>query len=153
MKAYDNLGVSLDRLGNQQEALKNLKMAVELDETAGEPSELPYLDLAKFYHEHNDLARALNLAQKAAARNPRSEESLLELGLIYRARLEWKKALDVLLEANALNPNSAQTYYLLGRTYHALGDEVASRHAFESFDQHRQSSEESGLSGDVISSR
>jgi tetratricopeptide (TPR) repeat protein len=146
MKGYDNLGICLDRLGNPNAALKDLTMAVQLDDTEEQPSELPYLDLAKFYHAHNDLGRALELAQKAADRNPRSEESLLELGQIYRAQSEWKKALDVLLEAHKLNPHTAETYYLLGRTYHALGNEAASRQAFEDFTMYRRVSEQAAFS-------
>lgn len=137
MKAYDNLGISMDRLGDRQAALMNLKKAAELDEKSQMPSELPYLDLARFYHDDNDLGDALVLALKAVDRNPRSAEALMELGKIYRDQSRWQDAIDALTKALAVNPHSAESYFLLGVAYRAVGKRDASRKAIESYLQYR----------------
>jgi tetratricopeptide (TPR) repeat protein len=137
-KALENLGITLDRLGSSDEALRCLQRAVELDEHDDTHSEEPYLDLARHFRDHGNTAGALQLALKAAAINPRSEEALLQLALSYRVIQDWPHALAALEQAAKLDPCAAQTQYLLGRTYRSLGKIELSQQAFASFKRLRQ---------------
>jgi Flp pilus assembly protein TadD len=140
-KAFENLGITLDRLGSVDDALKCLNHAVELDEKNFLHSERPYLDLAHFYQVHGNTTAALPLALEAVNLNPRSEEALLQLALLYRANRNWQQALQALQKAEKLHPGAAETQYLLGRTYKALGDTHRSQQAFANFDRFRKLTE------------
>jgi tetratricopeptide (TPR) repeat protein len=137
MKAYDNLGITLDLLGDRTAALKNYLKAIELDERQGLPSELPYLDLAKSYHEQNDLAGAASFATKAISKNPRSDLAYFELARIYFDNAQWSEAVEALQKAIAIDQYSMQYYYLLGRTYRNLGKLDESKRAFENYSKYR----------------
>ena len=140
MKAFENLGIALERMGSTDEALVDLKRAVEMDQKDVLHSEEPYVELARFYQNHGNLAAALPLSLKAVDLNPRSEEALLRLALLYRAEEDWGHALDVLQKAEKLHPTGASTQYLLGRTYKAAGDIPRSQQAFSNFERLRKSS-------------
>jgi tetratricopeptide (TPR) repeat protein len=144
MKAYDNLGITMDMLGDRPAALRNYLNAIELDEKQGSASELPYLDLAKFYHEQNDLANAESFAKKALDKNPRSDLACYELARIDYDQSRWKKAVDVLQQAIALDPYSKEYYYLLGRTYQKLGNLEESKQAFDNYVKYQALSEKLG---------
>lgn len=141
MKAYDNLGITMDRLGNHPEALEDYQKALQLDEKQKLPSELPYLDLARFYHAQNNLEGALAYSRKALAVNAQSDQAFFELARIYRDTSKWSDAVDVLQKAIAINPYVAQYYYLLGRTYRSLGKLDESKRAFDNYEKYRGISE------------
>lgn len=132
-KAYENLGVTLDRLGDQKGAVSALKKAIELDKLQPAASEMPYLDLARVYHEANDLENARALALQALDRNPRSCDALIELAEIYRDQRRWPDALDALQKSIALDPDTARPYYLLGLTYRVQGRNTEAQKAFDEF--------------------
>ena len=133
MKAYENLGITLDRMGNGSAALTYYLKAIDLDEQQKLSSEYPYLELSKFYHDHNQIDLAECYALKALTRNPSSDQIYFELARNYREQSEWDKAADALTKAIAINPRAAQYYYLLGLTYHRLGEQRESRQAFANY--------------------
>jgi len=137
MKAYENLGITMDMLGDGPVALTYYLKAIDLDEKQGLPSELPYLDLSKFYHDHNEIDLAETFALKALHVNPRSDKSYFELARNYRERSEWKKAADALEKAIAINQYEPQYYFLLGRTYNRLGELQQSQKAFQNYLKYR----------------
>jgi tetratricopeptide (TPR) repeat protein len=137
MKAYDNLGITMDMLGDRPTAEKNYSKAIELDETEGSLSELPYLDLAKLYHEENDFAEAVSFATKALVKNPRSDLACYELARIYYDQAKWDDAVDALKKAIALDPSEMEYYYLLGRSYRKLGNMEESKQAFDNYLKYR----------------
>jgi tetratricopeptide (TPR) repeat protein len=141
MKAYDNLGITMERLGNRAEALTDYQKAIQLDEKQKVPSELPYLDLAKFYHAQNNLDNALLYVNKALALNMKSDQALFELARIYREGSKWTDAVNALQKAIAINPYVAQYYFLLGRTYRSLGELDESKRAFDNYEKYRDISE------------
>ena len=139
MKAHENLGITLDRMGDAPDALKEYLRAIELDEQQAKVSELPYLDLAKFYQEQNKLDLGLEYASKALERNSRSDDALYELALLYRERKEWDAAVAALDRAIGLNPREAQYYFLLGRTYSTLRRKKESQEAFSNYLRYKDS--------------
>ncbi len=139
MKAHENLGITLDRMSDAPGALKEYQRAIDLDEKQAKVSELPYLDLAKFYQEQNKNDLALECALKALDKNARSNDAFYELALLYRERQEWTAAVHALDRAIALNPREAQYYFLLGRTYAVLGRKKESQEAFASYLRYRNS--------------
>lgn len=137
MKAYENLGITMDMLGDEPAALTYYLKAIVLTEKQAVPSELPYLDLSRFYHNQNKIDLAERLALKALHINPRSDEAYFELARNYRERAEWNKAAEALTKAIAIDPYPAQYYFLLGRTYNMLGKQQESREAFANYLKYR----------------
>jgi tetratricopeptide (TPR) repeat protein len=137
MKAYENLGITMDMLGDRTAALTNYLKALELDERQNAISELPYLDLSKFYHDQNQIDLAESFALKALRINPRSDQSYFELARNYRERAEWNKAAEALTKAITINPRAAQYYFLLGQTYNRLGEREKSREALANYLKYR----------------
>jgi Flp pilus assembly protein TadD len=137
MKAYENLGITLDRMGDGPAALTYYLKAVELNEMQSAPSEFPYLDLSRYYHDHSQIDLAESFALKALRRNPGSDQGYFELARNYRARGEWSNAEQALLKAVAINPRAAEYYYLLGLTDQRLGKRQESREAFANYAKYR----------------
>lgn len=156
MKAHENLGITLDRMGDAPAALREYLLAIEFNEKQEKVSELPYLDLAKFYQEQNKIDLGIEYASKALEKNPKSGDALYELALLYRERKDWSAAAKALERALTLNPREAQYYFLLGRTYAALGRKKESDEAFASYMRYRQpagAEPQSGISepgGDTV---
>ena len=148
MKAHENLGITLDRMGDAPGALREYLRAIELNEKQANVSELPYLDLAKFYQERNKADLGIVYAEKALETNPKSGDALYELALLYRERKEWSAAANSLERAIVLNPREPQYYFLLGRTYATLGRKRESDEAFAKYLKYRQpAAGESGSGG------
>jgi tetratricopeptide (TPR) repeat protein len=141
MKAYDNLGIAMDMLGDGPGALKDYLKAIELDERQNSSSELPYLDLAKFYHEQNDFNNASRLAAEAIEKNPHSDLAYFELGRIDYDEDKWTDAVAALQKAIAIDQYSVEYYYLLGRAYRMLGNLEESKRAFDNYTKYRELSE------------
>ena len=147
MKAHENLGITLDRMSDAPGALAEYQRAIDLDERQTKISELPYLDLAKFYQEQNKSDLALHYALKALEKNSKSDDGYYELAVLRRERKEWEAAVGALDKAIALNPREAQYYFLLGRTYAALGRKSESQEAFATYERYRDSGLERSQSG------
>lgn len=137
MKSYENLGITMDMLGDEPAALTYYLKAIALNEKQAVPSELPYLDLSKLYHNQNKIDLAEDFALKALHINPHSDEAYFELARNYRERAEWGKAAEALTKAIAIDPYPAQYYFLLGRTYNMLGKQQQSREAFAKYLKYR----------------
>jgi tetratricopeptide (TPR) repeat protein len=137
MKAYDNLGITMDMLGDRPGALRNFLKAIVLVEQQNSSSELPYLDLAKFYHEQNDFSDASRLVTKAIERNPRSDLAYYELGRIDCDEGKWTDAVEALRKAITIDQYSVEYYYLLGRAYRKLGNMEESKRAFDNYLKYR----------------
>jgi tetratricopeptide (TPR) repeat protein len=137
MKAYENLGITMDMMGDGTAALTNYLKAVELDERQSVISELPYLDLSKFYHDQNQIDLSESFALKALQINPRSEQAYFELARNYRERAQWAKAKEMLMKAIAINPRAAQYYFLLAQTYNRLGEKEKSKEAVSNYLKYR----------------
>jgi tetratricopeptide (TPR) repeat protein len=130
IKAYMNLGITFEMLNDDVSALKNYRKAIEMEEQANTSSDLPYVELARFYHDHGQLDLSKDLLSKALQKNARSDRALYELARDERELSHWSAAADALEKAVALNPREPQYYFLLGRTYHEMGRAQESDEAF-----------------------
>jgi len=122
IKAYENLGLTMEALGDNAAALENYQKGVQLDDQQGLNSEWPYFDLAKCYSRLNNPSQALTYYQKALEKSPRLDQAYFEIGKAYRSRREWQHAAEALRRAIEINPGAAQYYYVLSYVYRKLGD-------------------------------
>ncbi len=131
VKAYDNLGLTMESLNDKAAALRNYNQAIALAEKQSLHSEWPYLDLARFYRSQHEPDLALTYARKAVDKNPRADQAYFEFAKIYRDCEEWELSVQFLHKAIAIDPHSGEYYYVLGQVDRKLGRMDESREALK----------------------
>lgn len=133
-KAYDNLGLCHEALGDKDEAVRNFLAAIALVETAEPQYDWPYANLANLLIDTNDLQRGYEAASKAASRNPRSARNFFLAGKALVRQEKFHQSLRWLERSNALDPSYAQPLYWLSRVYTRLGDVSKAKRALADFE-------------------
>lgn len=126
VKAYSNLGITMEALGDNAESLKNYSRAIELEEQQKHRSEWPYIYLSGFYNRQKNAAQALTYARKAIEVSPRSDAAHFEMAKAYRTQNELQKSADAARKAIAINAEVAEYYYVLGLVLRELGKQKES---------------------------
>ena len=109
-------------------ALKNFNKAIALDSNYVEA----WYQLARYYMETKEYARARVLLLRAIDLNPLHEKSQSRLGMAYYYLNNFDLATKAYQTALAINPADFNTRYNLGEVYYALGD---SAHAMIEFNK------------------
>ncbi|WP_318507302.1 tetratricopeptide repeat protein [Bacillus sp. T3] len=102
-----NLGYTYFLKGKNDDAIKQLKVALDLDKKNYDA----YLNLSIVYNDENRFDDALKAAQKTVEINPRDYKGQLQMGTIYRKLKMYKDSLEALNKANELMPRKYR-YYL-----------------------------------------
>lgn len=147
MKAYDNLALTLEAIGENAAAVENWQRAIQVCEQQGLKSEWPYINLAAFYNRQNDTQQALHFSQQAVQKNPESGEAYFQMARAYRSRQEWERAAEVLQKAVKLSPYSADYHYVLSTVYRKLGKAKESQEEEAAFRRLKQKREAAGMAG------
>ncbi len=140
VKAYSNLGITMEALGDSNEALHNYTRAVELNEKQAHRSEWPYIYLAAYYNRLKNAAQALGYARKSVDLNPQSDTAYFELAKAYRTQKELEKSAAAARRAIAINPQMPDYYYVLGLVLRELGNQKESTDALAKYAQLQQPS-------------
>ncbi len=127
-KAYDNLGLCHEALGETEKAIQHFLAAIQIVEAEHPDYDWPYANLASLLIDQGDLQRGYEAAGTAARRNPYSARNFY-LGGKALAGLERIEDARKWLERSArLDPAYTEPVYLLARIYGLLGeDELAKR--------------------------
>jgi len=135
MKAYDNLGLTMEGMGDDKAALVNYEKAFELMERQGRQSEWPYINVCAMYNRRNEPARALEYCQKAIAVNPKNDRASFEAARAYMAQQNWEQAAKALQSAIGNNPRYAKYHYVLSTVYRKTGKAAESKKEMETFQE------------------
>lgn len=133
MKAYDNLGLTLEVLGDNDAALRNYMIAQRLNEEQRLHSEWPCVDISAYFNLQEKPDQALDYARKAVATNPNAAMAYFEMAKAFRTKEQWNECVDYARKAIALNPRNSDFYYVLGIALRKLGDAKGSAAAMETF--------------------
>lgn len=106
-----NLGYTYFLKGDNEEAIKQLKVALDLDKNNYDA----YLNLSIVYSDDGQIDNALKAAEKCVEINPRDYKGLLQKGSIYRKLRMYKDSLKTLNKANDLMPGNTDIIYEIGR--------------------------------------
>ena len=120
-KAYDNLGLCYEALGNDQLALENYTKALELVRLDHPEYDGVYFNLAAFMLKQGKDQQAFDLAAEAAQRNPREPRNFMIAGKALLASGHDDAAVRWLTRAAAMDPSYADPHLLLARAYRRLG--------------------------------
>jgi Flp pilus assembly protein TadD len=130
VKGENNLGLALEALNRNDEAVRAYRTAISWQKDDLAPSEQPLLNLAILLLHRNQSAEAEQLpeeAAKIAAKEPRIHENLgqvdLRTGRVSDAVREFAAAV-------ALAPDNPRYHYLLGQAYRRDGDDQQAKREF-----------------------
>jgi tetratricopeptide (TPR) repeat protein len=113
-----NLGYSYHLNGKNEEAIKQLLMAIDLDKkNVG-----AYFNLGLVYNAEERYDDALKQSNKAVELAPRDYKGHLLEGMIYRKMKMYKEALASLQEADKLMPVNNDIIYEIGRVAEDQGN-------------------------------
>ena len=77
-----------------------------------------------------NLPKAIEFLEKAAAANPKGVEALKDLGVAYGFKKDYQKSIEMSKKAIQLDPRDAQTYVNIGINYRNLGNEEKAKEYF-----------------------
>ncbi len=120
-KAWDNLGLAAEALGEVDAATRLYARAMAIAETDAPSYDVVYANYADLLIREGQHQKAFDAAAEAAQRNPRDARNFLLAG---KALLKLE-ATDVgikwLTQAVALDPDLPEPHYLLARAYRQQG--------------------------------
>ena len=131
MRAYNNLGLCYDSLGQFDEAIQSFTRAIELNRGQKQPSAWPPLNLAVSLISLNRLDEATARLHEALSYNPQFPQAQYELGLVLEKERKFEEAIAPLQRAIDLDPLYAEPHYTLGRIYQRQGKREAAQEQIE----------------------
>ncbi|PYV39253.1 MAG: hypothetical protein DMG06_23645, partial [Acidobacteria bacterium] len=131
MKAYNNLGLTMEGMGDNNAALANYEKAFLLCTEQGLKSEWPYVNVCALYNRQNKPEQALPYCQRATELNPKSDQAYFEAAKAYISQQDWDQAAKALQNAIEINPRFARFHYVLSTVYRKLGKSAESETEME----------------------
>lgn len=138
MRAYNNLGLCYDSLGQFDEAVQSFTRAIELNRKQEHPSAWPPLNLAVSLISLNRLQEAQVRLHEALGYNPKFTQAHYQLGLVLEKEGKFEEAIAPLQRAIDLAPSYPEPHYTLGRIYQRLGKREEAQEQIEKFKKLRQ---------------
>jgi tetratricopeptide (TPR) repeat protein len=117
-KSHVSLGYAYFLNGDNDEAIKEYKLAIDLDKNYFDA----YFNLGLVYNKENRLNDSVKMAQKASEISPRDYKGFLLKGMSYRKLKMYSDAMEALNQANKLMPANTDIMYEIGMVAEAQGD-------------------------------
>ena len=138
MRAYNNLGLCYDSLGQFDEAIESFTRAIELNRRQEQPSAWPPLNLAVSLISLNRLDEAVARLHEALSYNPQFPQAHYRLGLVLEKQRKFEEAIAPLQRAIELDPLYPEPHYTLGRIYQRQGKREEAQEQIERFKKLRK---------------
>ena len=138
MRAYNNLGLCFDALGQFDEAIQSFSRAIELNRRQEQPSPWPPLNVAASLISLNRLDEAVARLHEALTYNPRFPQAHYQLGLVLEKEGKFNEAIVPLQQAIELDPLYPEPHYTLGRIYQRQGKREEAQEQIEKFKKLRK---------------
>jgi tetratricopeptide (TPR) repeat protein len=136
-KAYDNLGLTTEALGDVPQAIRHYLKAIELVHTDHPNYDVVYANLADLMLTLGEYRKAFDLAAEAAQRNPDDARNLFLTGKALVKMERFDISLKWLERAVALDPSYPEPRYVLAQTYRRLGRAADAARELDAFQQAR----------------
>jgi len=131
VKAEDNLGLSYDGLGRQQEAEEAYRNAIRWQSQLLQEDPGPYLDLGILLIDKNRLQDAIPYLRQASQISPHEPKAHEQLGRAYAGVGRLPEAQVELEKAVEASPNDGALHYVLGQIYRREGMKDKAQAEFE----------------------
>jgi tetratricopeptide (TPR) repeat protein len=136
-KAYDNLGLATEALGNPDQAIRYYLKAIDLVHSGHPKYDVVYANLADLMLKVGEDRKAFDLAAEAAQRNPDDARNLFLAGKALVKLEQLDVSLKWLERAIALDPSYPEPHYLLAQALRRLGRSEEADRALKGFQQAR----------------
>jgi len=133
MKAYDNLGLTYEALGQYDDAIRIYQQAVTLNRQQKLPSPWPPLNLGTLLVKLGRRPEAENCLQESLRYDPRFPKAHYQLGLLLEKQKRDEEAIRELTLAADSDPTYPEPYYVLGRMYERRGEKEKADAAWAAF--------------------
>ncbi|MGH9161283.1 MAG: tetratricopeptide repeat protein [Vicinamibacteraceae bacterium] len=133
-KAWDNLGLTLEALGDPARATGHYLEAMEIAQTDQPRYDVVYANYADLLIKQGEHRKAFDAGAEAAQRNPNDPRNFFLTGKALVKLGRPDVSLKWLAQATALDPDYAAAHYLLSQAYRRLGrldDATRALKAFE----------------------
>jgi tetratricopeptide (TPR) repeat protein len=134
MKAWDNLGLSLEGTGQLDQAVASYREAIRLNREASVPSPWPPLNLGTLLTKMGDLKSAEEFLRDAIRYDPKLAKARYRLGMNLHQQHRDTEAIPELHMAADLDPSDPEPWYTLGRIYESRGDSGSAADVFRRFE-------------------
>ena len=121
MRAYENLGLCYDYLGQSGEAVLNYNKAIELNRVQKHPSAWPHLNFAVTLASLNRLTEAEAQLREALRYESSLAHAHYQLGQVLEKEGEFEEAVLSLEQAVKLDAKYPEPHYTLARVYKKMG--------------------------------
>jgi tetratricopeptide (TPR) repeat protein len=132
-KAWDNLGLTLEALGDPAEATRHYLKAMAIAHADAPRYDVVYANYAELLLKQGDYQKAFDAGAEAAQKNPRDARNFFLTG---KAVLQLERpdvSLKWLEQAIALDPSYPEPHYLLSQAYRRLGRTADAERALDAF--------------------
>jgi tetratricopeptide (TPR) repeat protein len=132
-KAWDNLGLTCEALGDVGEAVRHYAKAMAIAESDAPAYDVVYANYADLLIKQGQGQRAFDAAAEAAQRNPRDPRNFLLAGKALVTLGATEASVKWLTQAVTLDPDYPEPHYLLARVYRQLGRSEQAEAAMSAF--------------------
>lgn len=132
-KAYDNLGLCYEAMGENEQAIRSYTLSLELVYKDHPEYDWVYANFSELMMKLGRYEEAFQLAAEAAARNPSSARNYFLTGKALAKLGKWRLSERWLKRAAELDPHYAEPHYLLAQTYRKQGEEREALHELDQF--------------------
>ena len=132
-RAWDNLGLASEALGDVAQAQRHYLAAIALVHRDHPRYDVVYANFADLLIKLGDAKRAFDLAAEAAERNPDEPRNLFLAGKALVQLDRSDLSLRWLERAVALKPDYPEAHYVLSRAYRTLGRTEDAERALKAF--------------------
>jgi tetratricopeptide (TPR) repeat protein len=135
IRAYDNLGLCLEALNRNEEAIAQYTEAIRRVRLMGEPWPWPFLNLGILQSKEGDVEAAEKLFREALVIDPTFALALYQLGTVLEYRDKIDEAVTSLQQAANADPSYAEPHFALSRIYRRQGKTADADAELAAFDR------------------
>lgn len=122
VRAYDNLGLSYEGLGNFEDAFKSYEKANLLNRQQAKKSAWPPLNFGILLLNRGNLPEAESYLREAVGYDPNLPQARFQLGVLLEKLRKYKEAIQELNTAASLDSSYPEPHYALAKIYRVTRD-------------------------------
>jgi len=140
MKAYDNLGLTYEGLGQYDHAVNIYQQAINLNRQQEHPSAWPPLNLGTLLVKLGRFQEAEASLQESLRYDPEFPKAHCQMGLLLNKEEKRQEAIHELNLAAQFDPADPEPHYALGGLYQRLGERAKAEAEWKRFEKLKKAS-------------
>jgi tetratricopeptide (TPR) repeat protein len=140
-RAYDRLGLCLEALGRNEEAVAAYKRAIVLNRGEIKPSAWPSLNLGALLIQMGRLEESESYLHESVAIDPNFAQGHYKLGLALEKSKKYEESAASLRRASEIDPDYPDPYWALARVLRLTGDREGAKAAVKQFQKLKKEQE------------